>query len=74
MTARTRQRRYIRPTRPKAPVAPADAYARSRPSTTDGWNWQPGEIVLGPTPKLGSDVLARIRALYAPSKPDGGAE
>jgi hypothetical protein len=73
MTVMTRQRRYIRPTRPKAPVAPADAYARSRPPT-DSWDWEPGEVVRGPTPKRGSSVMERIRALYAPSEPDGGAE
>jgi hypothetical protein len=38
------------------------------------FDWVPGERVDGPTTKLGVSTMARLRALYGRSKPEGGAE
>jgi hypothetical protein len=58
----------------RRPVAPRQPRPPAPPSGDDVFNWRANETVLGPTPKRGSSVMARIRALYAPSEPDGGAE
>lgn len=69
-----RRRRPSAVSRPRAPGAPADAYSQQVKPSAGAWNWQPGEVAYGPTPRLGSGVLARITALYGRSKPDGEAE
>jgi hypothetical protein len=60
----------------RRPVAPRQPRPPAPPSGDElHFAWRPNELVIGSgKPKLDSSVMERIRALYAPSEPDGGAE
>jgi hypothetical protein len=60
---------------PRAPSAPAELRRRrleSLPAGEDFFQWRPlVELVVGPPPKLGSGLVARLTALYGRSRTDG---
>jgi hypothetical protein len=70
---RYRARRVIarRPVVPRESSRQAELLPVRDPNTFD---WIPGEVALGirKTKRIG--VMERLQKLYAPSKPDGGAE